>query len=176
MLKPDTIAPPFSAVETTGKTIDLAELRQRGPVVLQFTRYIGCPLAQRRFVELQAALPGFEKRGASLVVVTESGEDHTRRFLGKRGLAFPVICDTDKRLFALYDANTGSFRQFIAPPVLAATVRSLLAGFMQGKHDGATFQLPADFIVAADGSLLFAHYGENIADHAPISKLLNLLD
>ena len=60
----------------------------------------------------------------------------------------------------------------LAPNVLKESVKATLKGYMHGKFEGDEFQKPADFIIAPDGKILWAHYGKDISDSTPNELLI----
>ena len=64
-LMPGNPAPDFTLPDAGGKTVSLADFKGR-PLVLVFSRYVGCPVCQMTAVELTRMAPDFERAGAAL--------------------------------------------------------------------------------------------------------------
>jgi peroxiredoxin len=84
-LKAGDKAPLFALPDvTSGKTVSLADLLERGPVVLFFYRGGWCPFCNVALAKMSAALPEFKALGASVVAIspqlpeyaTQTGERH----------------------------------------------------------------------------------------------------
>ncbi|MEV6295732.1 peroxiredoxin-like family protein [Streptomyces sp. NPDC051896] len=150
-------------------------------VHLQFRRFAGCPVCNlhlrsfvRRHEEIEAA-------GIREVVVFHSPADELRRHTAD--LPFAVVADPDKRLYVEFGVESAP-RALLDPrvwgPIVRAVLRSswaILRGRERGpasRPHGGRFGLPADFLIAPDGSVLAAKYGEHAYDQWEVGELLEL--
>ncbi|MFB7463970.1 peroxiredoxin-like family protein [Streptomyces sp. NPDC056224] len=150
-------------------------------VHLQFRRFAGCPVCHlhlrsvvRRHAEIEAA-------GIREVVVFHSAADELREYVGD--LPFAVIADPDKRLYAEFGVES-SYRSLLSPRAWWPLLRAIAVGtvaMLRGRakpparvQDGGRLGLPADFLIAPDGRVLAAGYGEHVDDQWPVEKLLTL--
>lgn len=60
----------FALPNATGELVELADRRQKGPVVVTFYRGEWCPFCNLELRALQAALRRFEAYGASLMAIS----------------------------------------------------------------------------------------------------------
>ncbi|WP_327414681.1 peroxiredoxin-like family protein [Streptomyces sp. NBC_01233] len=150
-------------------------------VHLQFRRFAGCPVCHlhlrsvvRRHAEIEAA-------GIREVVVFHSGADELRAHVA--GLPFAVIADPDKRLYAAFGVES-SYRSLLSPRAWGPVLRAVALGaveLLRGRQKapsrtqaGGRLGLPADFLIAPDGTVLARSYGEHVDDQWPVEKLLTL--
>lgn len=148
---------------------------------LQFRRFAGCPVCNlhlrsvvRRYGEIEAA-------GVREVVVFHSPADellpHTTE------LPFAVVADPARRLYAEFGVER-SPRALLDPRAWWPILRAVLSGLREvargrehlpsaSPHGGRT-GLPADFLVAPDGRVLAAKYGEHVYDQWSVDELLHL--
>jgi hypothetical protein len=150
-------------------------------VHLQFRRFAGCPVCNlhlrsfvRRHEEIEAA-------GIREVVVFHSPADELRQHTAD--LPFAVVADPDKRLYVEFGVESAP-RALLDPrvwgPIVRAVLRSswaILRGRERGpasRPHGGRFGLPADFLIAPDGSVLAAKYGEHAYDQWEVGELLEL--
>lgn len=168
-------APTFAFTDHTGARRDLADLSGRGkPAVLVFTRYAGCPICQLETSLLGRKAPAFAAKGASLVIVTQSAVAN----LGPLAALAPgavMVSDPAGEAYRLYDVRPGTLLQYAAPAVLRRAKEAGAAGFAHGANEGVERQLPAAFVIAGDGTILWARYGRNVADAATPEELLGKL-
>lgn len=175
-LRADEPAPDFSVADHLGRPVNLTSLRESGRVVLVFLRYVGCPVCQMRFHELQASRAQYESRGARLVVVIQSDAAALRAHHAKRPFDLTVLPDPGKELFSLYGVERATWGEYAAPAALGRAAKATLAGYWHGRFDGDERQKPADFVIDRDGRLLFVNYGRHIADNATDRVLWDVLD
>ncbi|MFE2170890.1 peroxiredoxin-like family protein [Streptomyces sp. NPDC059447] len=148
---------------------------------LQFRRFAGCPVCHlhlRSFVRRHAEI---EAAGIREVVVFHSTAEELREHVA--GFPFAVIADPDKRLYVEYGVES-SYRSLLGPRAWGPVLRALTHGFVEiarGRAkapsffpDGGRFGLPADFLIAPDGQVLAAGYGEHVDDQWPVEQLLAL--
>ncbi|MEV4491580.1 peroxiredoxin-like family protein [Micromonospora coxensis] len=148
---------------------------------LQFRRFAGCPVCNlhlrsivRRHAEIEAA-------GVREVVVFHSPADELREHTHE--LPFAVVADPDKRLYREFGVES-SRRSLLSPrawlPILRAVAHSSW-GLLRGRdrapsrtQAGGRLGLPADFLIASDGRVLAAKYGEHVYDQWSVDELLDL--
>ncbi|MFE9634243.1 peroxiredoxin-like family protein [Streptomyces sp. NPDC006463] len=150
-------------------------------VHLQFRRFAGCPVCHlhlrsvvRRHAEIEAA-------GIREVVVFHSPAEQLREHVAD--LPFAVVADPDKRLYAEFGVEA-SYRSLLSPRAWWPVLRAIALGtaeMLRGRakaparvQDGGRLGLPADFLIAPDGRVLAAGYGEHADDQWPVEKLLTL--
>ena len=149
---------------------------------LQFRRFAGCPVCNlhlrsivRRHAEIEAA-------GVREVVLFHSPADELREHVAE--LPFAVVADPDRRLYREFGVESAP-RSLLSPrawlPILRGVVRSSWA-ILRGRErppaatpHGGRFGLPADFLIAPDGRVLAAKYGEHVYDQWSVDELLSLV-
>lgn len=143
-------------------------------VHLQFRRYAGCPICNTHLRQVSVRLPEIEAAGIKEVVVFHSSVDELNEY--QEALPFDVIPDPEKLLYAEFDVEK-SWKAVLAPKVVAAAVRGSVTrnpkrsiGPLGESHLG----MPADFLIATDGRVLAAKYGEHGADQWSVDELLAL--
>ena len=147
-------------------------------VHLQFRRFAGCPVCNlhlhsivRRHTEIEAA-------GVREVVVFHSTAAELREHV--TGLPFPVIPDPARRLYAEFGVGAAP-RALLDPRVWPIIVRAVLRTLRlrqpapAAKPTGGRLGLPADFLIAPDGRVLAAKYGEHAGDQWTVDELLALV-
>jgi len=98
-------------------------------------------------------------------------------------LPFPLIADPDLRVYREFGVERGA--RALADPrawpaIIAGIARSLVAIARRRERPPATRQpngrlgLPADFLIAPDGTILAAKYGNHAADQWSVDEVLEL--
>jgi len=163
----------------TGAPVSIPDRGRR--IHLQFRRFAGCPVCNlhlhsiiQRHAEIEAA------NIREVVVFHSTAEDllvHADR------LPFDVIADPGKRLYAEFGVDA-SARALLDPRawpfILGGVVHSAFAIVAQGatapsmNPQGGSIGLPADFLLASDGSVLACKYGKHAYDQWSVDELLDL--
>jgi len=99
-LAPDFTLPAWTSDGRT--TLTLSE--QASPVVLAFYPGDGTPVCTRQLCSYQDDLEVLRDLGADLWGISAQDLDSHERFAERRGLTFPLLADTDKRVHRLYGA------------------------------------------------------------------------
>jgi peroxiredoxin len=151
-------APGFSLESVNSGTVSLGQLRGRR-VLLVFGRYFGCPVCQREFDELEAFAAGHP--GLAVVYVNQSSSESARSFLEGRKPGFPVIPAprTDGR-YPLYDLyGVGKLGLLMLVKLVGKGREARAAGKKHGAYEGIETQSPAQFLIGADGKIVWDNQG-----------------
>lgn len=148
---------------------------------LQFRRFAGCPVCNLHLRSVVRRHGEIEAAGVREVVVFHSpaGEllPHTT------DLPFAVVADPARRLYTEFGVER-SPRALLHPRAWWPILRAVLSGLrevVRGREHlpstsphGGRLGLPADFLIAPDGRVLAAKYGEHVYDQWSVDELLEL--
>lgn len=96
--RPGETFPPFSLPNQNDEAVSLAQLLERGPVVVSFFRGVWCPYCNLELRALQAALPEIEATGATLVAVSPQLLASNRQAVRQNALSFDILSDKGNTL------------------------------------------------------------------------------
>ncbi|HVV13173.1 peroxiredoxin-like family protein [Amycolatopsis sp.] len=174
-LVPGSVVRTRELISVTGEPVSLPDPGRL--VHLQFRRFAGCPICNlhlrsvaRRHDEIAAA-------GVREVVFFHAPADELRHHVAE--LPFAVIPDPDKRNYVEFGVESAP-RALLDPRAWGGIVRGIFTGLLRrdpfpaGKPTGGRLGLPADFLIAPDGRVLAAKYGEHANDQWPVDELLAL--
>jgi len=138
----------FQLTNHLGKRLRLAELREKGPVVITFYRGGWCPYCNLELRAYQESLKDIKAAGATLVAITPELPDASLTTLEKHDLKFEVLSDV----------NSDYAREIGLIFTLPEEIRSIYDSFgiEVEKHNGKgqfDFPLAATFIVNVDGTI-----------------------
>lgn len=139
-------------------------------VHLQFRRFAGCPICNLHLREYSKGLEPLKAAGIESVAFFHSTVEEMLPYQGS--LPFPIVADPQKvyyRRFGVEASLVGMLHPKVAASFLqgAFTTKSnMLAG--SGGHLG----LPADFLIAPDGTVRAVHYGAHADDHWSVDQVL----
>jgi len=95
VLREGDTAPDFELPDAMGRPVRLADLLEKGPVIISFYRGQWCPFCSLELRGLQRALGEVESAGATLVAISPNTPDVTMSTVEKLELEFPVLSDYD---------------------------------------------------------------------------------
>ena len=157
-LKRGDTAPDFTHDSVNMGRVALGDYRGQ-EVLLNFSRYFGCPVCQLEFDELlkfRVTHPGLR-----VVYVNQSLPESARAYIEGRRVDFPVIAaEKSGGRYPLYDLyGVGGLGPVAAVEILFKGRRALRLGKRHGPYEGIETQSPAQFLIDGDGKIASAHYG-----------------
>jgi peroxiredoxin len=140
-VKAGDVVEPFSLPEVDGGVIDLDALLAKGPVVLIFFRFAGCPACNLALPYYQRNLhPALEALGASLAAVSPQIPERLVEIKRRHGFGFAVASDLDNALGRKF----GILYTFDEASQAAAKAKGSWIGEVTGT---GTWELPMPTIV-----------------------------
>jgi len=144
-------------------------------VHLQFRRFAGCPICNlhlRSFVNRHDEIEGAAIRE---VVFFHSPADELAEHTAD--LPFATVADPDKVVYRQFGVESGA-RALADPRSWPAIVRGIVVATLGGfrrpalQQPGGRLGLPADFLIAPDGTVLAAKYGRHADDQWSVDEVL----
>ncbi|USQ98311.1 peroxiredoxin-like family protein [Caulobacter sp. RL271] len=135
---------PFTLPDVEGGALSLEALIQRGPAVLVFFRFAGCPACNIALPYYDEALaPDLRDLGATLVAVSPQVPERLGEIRARHGLSFKVASDTDnalgRRFGILYTADDAS-----------QAAQRAKGAFIGDTTGTGTWELPQPAVVVID--------------------------
>ena len=147
----DTL-PDATLTDATGKDVTLSNLLTKGPLILNFYRGGWCPYCNIELKAYQDLLSDITSLGASLVAITPEKPDNSLSTVEKNALSFPVLTDAGNAfakslglVFELQSDLKNLYHQHFGLDLPNLNLDS-----------GWTLAIPAVYVVASDGKILFA--------------------
>jgi peroxiredoxin len=85
-------APDFTLEGMDGKKFSLSEALKHGPVLAIFFK-ISCPVCQFALPYFERLYKSYEKRGVTVVGISQDSKKDTAEFIREYGITFPVVLD-----------------------------------------------------------------------------------
>lgn len=148
---------------------------------LQFRRFAGCPICNLHLRSITGRLGEIEAAGVREVVVFHSTDAELLTY--QDDLPLTVVGDPGRTLYRRFGVESGP-RAFggrawrALPRGLALMARQALTHrrvALPVAPTGGKLGLPADVLVAADGRVIAARYGEHADDQWSVDELLALV-
>ena len=96
-------APDFTLTTMDGKSVNLQELLQRGPVVLAFFK-VSCPVCQYAFPMYERLAQAHKNSDATFLGISQNASKDAQSFAQEYGVTFPIAIDNDANNYAVSNA------------------------------------------------------------------------
>jgi peroxiredoxin len=167
-LKKGDTAPLFTAVDNSGKTIDLKSiLKQHKSVVLFFYRGQWCPYCNKYIQRLQDSLQALTAKDAYVIGITPETGENINKTISKTKASFSMIQDKDHSIMKSYDVN------YVMEQTLFERYKKNGVD-MEANNGNADHMLPvpATYIINKSGKLAFVHFDKDYKRRPTIKSLL----
>ncbi len=118
-------APSFRLPSAQGPEVGLDDFRGRSAVVLWFTKGMACGFCRQQMSQLARGYPRFRDLGAELLQITPTKVERGRFYARNFTLAFPYLCDPDRRAAGAYGLGGRSHSVAWYAQALVAGARSV---------------------------------------------------
>lgn len=178
-LTPEASFPSTRLTDMRGEVVQIPDPNGR-LTHLQFRRFAGCPICNLHLRSITGRLEEIEAAGVREVVVFHSTDAELLTY--QDDLPLTVVGDPERRLYRRFGVESGSRalggRAWRAlPRGVALMARRGVAHrrpAMPFAPTGGKLGLPADVLVASDGRIVAARYGEHADDQWSVDELLAL--
>ncbi|MFI5291464.1 MAG: AhpC/TSA family protein [Candidatus Limnocylindrales bacterium] len=175
-------APDLDLADSNGERRQLSDAWASGPVLLVFLRHFGCSCLRDRWDRLTTEIEAYRAAGATVQLVCQGEPERTADVAARRGYPTPVWCDPDRRAYQAYGLLQGTPPQLLhdfawhpGDEALAEAVgRTARRGTERALVDDP-WQLPGEFVVAADGRIALAHRYQYCEDLPAAGVLLGAI-
>ncbi|MCC6625885.1 MAG: redoxin domain-containing protein [Chloroflexi bacterium] len=165
-------APDAIITTADGRRLALSILWQDRPLVLTFLRHLGCIFCREAVARLVALQPSLTAAGADVAVVAPATPVQVAAFCGPRAPGLHCLAEPSGDLQRAFSIGRITPAMLVKRAAIAAGMRALLAGHVQGRTVGDVGWVPAAFVIGRDGRIAYAHYARHPGDHAPDADLL----
>lgn len=174
--------PDFEFKTSTGavKSVTADVLGRR--TVFWAIRYLGCPICRYDIHVLAQKYARLQEKGVQLYVVLQSDPAVIEEGLRDADIPFDIICDPEMTIYRQFEIPVAADMKQLggATPELLQRLQdkgkaAAACGFSHGKYEGDEMQLPAVWVVEADGVLSYVRYGEAVADIPTPDELIAML-
>ena len=170
-LKAGDNAPAFTLNDANGKPVSSADLLRQGPLVVTFYRGVWCPYCNMELQALQAALPEIRGAGANVVAISPQLAANSRKSARQNELEFPILSDVQNDVAAAFGLR------FELQDYLVELYKSLKNDLPAFNGDPSwTLPMPARYVIAQDGTIVYAEVNPDYTRRPDPSELLPTLD
>lgn len=160
----------FQGVDQNGKTFELYEALEKGPVVLMFYRGFWCPHCNKQLSQLEDSLNFITEKGGIVVAVTPEKPESIAKTVDKTGVSFKIIYDKNLSIMNTYHVA------FKMEEALLKKYKKWGIDLDETNGDnGPNLPVPATYIIGQDKKILYAFFDPDYTKRATVGKILQNL-
>lgn len=176
-------APDIELLDQNGHPRALSKFWNDTAALLLFWRHNGCTCGFDRAQRLKDEFEAYEATGARVVIVGQAEPSRANAYAATYSLPCAVLCDPEYLAYQAFGLREGDRSQVIydAPEQYWTSDLDVWSDVLQERRDMGRplvdnpWQLPGEFVVAADGTLKLAHHYNHCEDYPDPRVLLSAL-
>jgi len=165
-------APDLTLFNGDGETTALSNEWHHGPVILNFLRHFGCTFCRQAMARLEENRDDLAGVGLQVINIAMGEPKHIKRYCGKLAPHLACLGRTDDTVYRAYGLREGNLQELANANVAKSALGEFLRGNVGGMPVGNMRMMPGTFIIDTDGTVAYAYYSADIADHPTIDNLL----
>lgn len=170
-LKVGDIAPEFSLPDVDGKIVSSKALLANGPLVLTFYRGTWCPYCNLDLQALEKARSEIERRGGTLVAVSQQTAPNSRKSQRDNNLGFPILGDKGGELGQSFGLR------WRIPDYLQPIHKQVGADItVFNGEDSWTLPMPARYVIGQNGVIEYAEVHADYTKRPEPSEVFPVLE
>lgn len=166
-LKAGVAAPEFSAIDNSGKKLDLQDLlKKHQSVVLFFYRGQWCPYCNKHIQQLQDSLQLLTSKGAYIIGVTPETGENINKTIEKTHASFSIVQDKDYKIMKAYDVN------YVMDADLVSKYKS--HGVDLEQNNGNTdhvLPVPATYVINKNGKIVYVQFDKDYRKRPSVAAI-----
>ncbi len=164
-LKKGDKAPDFTGVNQLGKTVNLKQMLNNGPVAVVFYRGAWCFYCSRHLAELQDGFEELTEQGIQLVAITPDAQENIDDMVALQELNFAIISDIDLNIMKDYK---------VAFHVTDAYNAKLRTDIRTANASGEQIlPIPATFVIGENGKIIKRFFNLDYSKRSSVADILN---
>jgi peroxiredoxin len=123
---------------------------------------------------VQSRYEDFRRLGVEVLVVTQARPEMLAIFLSEQPLPFPAVADPERIAYRAFGLERTSWAKMLGPGVILRYLRLVLGGWLPKRPRGGedVLQLGGDFLLDAEGRLVYAYRSMTPTDRPGVEELL----
>jgi len=162
--------PEFEVQDHDGRTVSSTELLARGRLVLCFIRGRWCPFCIAQMEAMNLVLPEIEQAGATLAAISPQTVQQSFFMRDQHKLRFPLLSDAGNKV-----ARQFGLTYPVPDEQRAIYQRAFVNLPFVNSEDSWQLPIPATYIIARDGKVLFASANEDYTERPEPSEIVRIL-
>ena len=169
-LKPGVRAPEFELSDHHERLVNWSELLAAGPLVICFFRGRWCPFCVGQMEAMNIAYPEIRQSGASLIAISPQTVQQSYFMADQHKLRFPLLSDGGNHVAHKFGLA------YRVPEYQKEIYRRVFVNlpFVNGD-DSWELPIPATYVLARDGTVLYASANPDYTDRPEPSEIVSCL-
>ncbi len=158
-------APNLMGKNHLGKMVNLKELIKNGKVIVMFYRGAWCGYCNKYMSELEATLPEFTAKNATVIAITPETEESISKTVEKTKSSFSIVYDKDRKIM----------KDWKVAYSLTDDMKTKYKGYgldLEKQQGDWMLPVPATYVIGQNGKIEFVHFDENYQQRADIKNIL----
>ena len=126
-------------------------------------------------LQLQQHADEITARGLQVAVVTFEDAARAQAYQKDVNLAWPLLIDADRGLYAAYGMHEGTTWEIMGPTSWSAYIKLMLRGRRPRRPTGNVHQLGGDVLIDPGGIVRVHHVSSGPADRPSVTSLLEVV-
>ena len=137
VLAAGTVAPNFTLLDETGRSVELSGFWAEGPALIMFWRHFGCSCGIDRAQRLLEEVSSYAEAGLNPVIVAQGEPERSAVYKALHSVPCPILSDPDHEVYQAYGVG-----QFAVEQIFYAEGDSEFFG--HERHHGVEWQKARD--------------------------------
>ena len=158
-------APNLMGKNHLGKMVNLKELIKNGKVIVMFYRGAWCGYCNKYMSELEATLPEFTAKNATVIAIAPEIEESISKTVEKTKSSFSIVYDKDRKIM----------KDWKVAYSLTDDMKTKYKGYgldLEKQQGDWMLPVPATYVIGQNGKIEFVHFDENYQQRADIKNIL----
>ena len=168
-LKVGDKAPDFKMMDQDGKSVNLEEIIEHGPVLMVFLRAEWCSYCVRHLKEFQDNLQDLHDAGnVKVVAVSPQQTSYMQKFHKENQFAYPILYDEDHSVMKDYKVFfhvTDRYNDYIEK------AKGERIEVFNGDTE-PVMPVPATYLIGQDKTIKYVHYDPNYKKRSDINEVI----
>ncbi|MHC2069225.1 SelL-related redox protein [Bremerella sp. T1] len=172
---PSIPAPSGNLLAEDGQQVSLATLYADRPLLLQFSRHLGCVFCVDHAKQLLKHYETFQRHNLNVALVIMGDADQARKFREVLKLKFPVYADVDQSVYKAFEVPRGNVWQVAGPHLWWEGLKALTRSGI-GPPKGDLMQLSGTYLIDTNGQIVWDFRPSSSAEFPNVDKILVAAD
>ena len=163
----------FHFVRPDGTVLSLSDYRGTS-VLLIFLRHLACIACRGHLVEVDKRYSDIKQLGGEVLVVSFGQSATLEAYLASTTFSFPVVSDPPLQAYRAFGLGRTTWQQILSLGVIWRYLKLTMRGEWPRRpsREEDLMQLGGDFVIDAEGRLVFAHRSSEPTDRPAVGKLV----
>jgi len=168
-------APDGTLIAEDGHHVPLAHLYAQRPLLLQFSRHLGCVFCVDHAKQLLKHYETFTKHNIDVALVIMGGAEEAKKFREALKLTFPVYGDPDQSVYQAFEVPRGNVWQVAGPHLWWDGLKALTRSGI-GRPRGDLMQLSGSYLIDTNGQIVWDFRPSSSAEFPNVDEILVAAD